>query len=164
MREKFALAKPRFFKRLKNSIFFCFFSLLSLSCLGEELVKGWTSTYSEPNLGTNCDVDTNEAAKCMDRISAYSNKFLKEITDNIGKSISKDQLEPFNESNQYWYRFRDASCEFDVADTGGTSKRIRFKDCIHSYNKRRIDLLSKYLYCIRGGDCPNDLRLYYLTN
>lgn len=140
-------------------IFLVFF--ISFSAHSEELIKGWVPTYVEPIYTVSCDKDVHEMALCAEKAMDHSGKFLKELIKAIAKIIPEEQSTVFNKSNDLWFQFRDASCEFDAATAGGNSKNMRFRACVHSYNKARIDLLDKYRYCISGGDCPNDLHLYY---
>jgi uncharacterized protein YecT (DUF1311 family) len=125
-------------------------------------VLGWRSKYVEPAQGNVCDQDARMMAQCAGRKMRHSEKFLRSLISELRTQIDESQLKPFVDANASWFRFRDASCRFDSVLAGGSSQPMRYGECVHTYNVGRIHLLEQYHYCVTGGNCPNDMHLYYL--
>jgi uncharacterized protein YecT (DUF1311 family) len=125
-------------------------------------VLGWSSMYVEPPAGKLCDQDAGTMAKCAGGKMQHSERFLESLISELRTRVDESQVKPFMDANASWFHFRDASCRFDSVLAGGSSQAMRYGECVHAYNVQRIHLLEQYLYCVGGGECPNDMHLYYL--
>jgi uncharacterized protein YecT (DUF1311 family) len=131
--------------------------------VAEELVSGWSNLYAEPKAGKNCDANEGTLAECEKKKMEHSSKYLAALNGKIAKALPADSAKLFQRASALWLQFRDASCQYDAAGAAGNSRDFRYAACAHSYNKSRIELLSKYAYCLDGGECAEDLQLYYLV-
>ena len=63
-------------------------------------------------------------------------------------------------ANDAFKKFRDMTCDFDSANTGGgTMEPLIEVDCLATYTDRRAKALTRYALCEKTGDCdlPNFL-------
>ena len=136
-----------------------------LTVVADELISGWTNLYVEPKAGKNCDANELTLAECERKKMEHSSKYLAALSAKVVKALPlpDESAGLFQKANALWLRFRDASCKFESAGAAGNSSSFRYAACVHSYNKSRIELLSKYHYCLTDGECASDLQLYYLV-
>ena len=141
------------------------FLAMSASASAQGLVTGWENPYLEPTMERGCRANALTLSECEGRRAEHSGQYLATLSARIAKEVSAyaRSSSSFENASALWLKFRDASCEFDASGAAGNSRGYRYAACVHSYNKSRIALLSQYHYCITGGNCPNDLQLYYLV-
>lgn len=121
-------------------------------------------SYEEPAMTVECDKNEAEIARCAHEKAKHSSEHLDSLVAEVTASQPFESRVPaFKEANDAWRKYREASCTFDADGAFGSSKTYRYWACTHAYNKARIELLQKYLACLRGK-CSNDVQLYYFVS
>jgi hypothetical protein len=126
-------------------------------------IQGWKNSYQEPSSDDSvCSKNESAAVKCAIAAQKHSGSFLAELREKIAVKLSAKQQPLFRKAEKQWDVFRNSSCDFEAADVA-QAVSLTQNSCINAYNLSRIELLSKFHYCLSGGKCSSDFSLFLIA-
>jgi uncharacterized protein YecT (DUF1311 family) len=148
--------------RWQASMSLLLFTTASATGVVEGNIQGWKNPYVAPAQdAAKCSATQQEQTRCERELGDDSSRFLQELARQVSARIPQQQRGPFLEAEKYWLRFRDASCRYEKVLA--RAPELELAACLNSYNLARIQVLSKFLYCLSGsGRCSSDYTLYLI--
>jgi hypothetical protein len=111
-------------------------------------------------MAEKCYANERELAQCFSQLRIEEEARLAALRSKVRAAIEEEQRKPFDDLDDEWKKYRQASCEFDVALAAGNSKSARFGNCMLTHTQFRVSVLSKYLVSVTTGAYGNGVGLY----
>ena len=118
------------------------------------------NAWAKANMADKCYANEHEIAQCLSALRIEEEAKLEGLRSKVRAALEEEQREPFDDLDDEWKKYRQASCDFDSALAAGNSKSSRFAGCMLTHAQFRIRVLSKYLACITTGEYGNGTGLY----
>lgn len=116
--------------------------------------------WAQANMPNKCYANEHEIAQCLSQLRLEEEAKLEGLASKVRAALEEVQRKPFDDLDDEWKKYRQASCEFDSALAAGNSKSSRFANCMLTHAQFRVRVLSQYLACITTGEYGNGVGLY----
>jgi len=118
------------------------------------------TVWAQATMAKKCYANEYELAQCLSQLRIEEEAKLEGLRSKVRAEVEEEQRKPFDDLDDEWKKYRQASCEFDAALAAGNSKSARFGNCMLTHTQFRVSVLSKYLAGITTGRYGNGVGLY----
>jgi hypothetical protein len=141
----------------------CLVCALSVVEVARADIAGKPLTLPRLELSLACRENEYELAKCFSELITREEARLDELRAKVHSALPDDrQHKSFEDLEEAWKKYVEASCGFEHAGAAGNSASALFGYCKLTQTQLHLQALTKYLRAITVGGCDNDVRLFLI--